>query len=82
MTIVSALIPEELYKSLRNTSKLLNRSSSFLIREALTNHLEEIKEDMEDYNDAIEILAQNNPRYSLEEVMKELGFDDWNKKND
>jgi len=76
MTIVSALIPEELYKSLRNTSKLLNRSSSFLIREALTNHLEEIKEDMEDYNDAIEILAQNNPRYSLEEIEKKYDLED------
>jgi predicted DNA-binding protein len=82
MTIVSALIPEDLYKSLRSTSKLLNRSSSFLIREALTNHLEEIKEDIEDYNDAMEILARNEPTIPLEEVMKNLGFEDWDKKND
>ena len=75
MTIVSALIPEELYKSLRNTSKLLNRSSSFLIREALTNHLEEIKEDIEDYNDAMEALKDNGPTISWEEIKRKYDLE-------
>jgi hypothetical protein len=41
-----------------------------------------MKEDIEDYNDAVEILARNEPTTPLEEVMKKLGFEDWDKKND
>jgi len=34
----------------------------------------ELQEDIEDYKDAKKILAQNNPSYSLEEVMEEFGL--------
>lgn len=82
MTTISAQVSDELYKSLNDVAKQLQRSSSYIIREAITSYIEEMKEDIEDYNDAVEILARNEPTTSLEEVMKKLGFEDWDKKND
>lgn len=75
MTIISAQIPDELYKSLNDVAKQLHRSSSYIIREAIASYVEEIKEDIEDTNDAIKILAMNNPSNSLEEVIKDLGLE-------
>ena len=37
--------------------------------------MDAIKEDIEDTNDAIKILAMNNPSRSLEEVIKDLGLE-------
>ena len=82
MTTISAQVSDELYKSLNDVAKQLHRSSSYIIREAITSYIEEMKEDIEDYNDAVEILARNEPTTPLEEVMKNLGFEDWDKKND
>lgn len=82
MTTISAQVSDELYKSLNDVAKQLQRSSSYIIREAITSYIEEMKEDIEDYNDAVEILARNEPTIPLEEVMKNLGFGDWDKKND
>jgi predicted DNA-binding protein len=82
MTTISAQVSDELYKSLNDVAKQLQRSSSYIIREAITSYIEEMKEDIEDYNDAVEILARNEPTTSLEEVMKNLCFEDWDKKND
>lgn len=82
MTTISAQVSDELYKSLNDVAKQLHRSSSYIIREAITSYIEEMKEDIEDYNDAVEILARNELTTPLEEVMKKLGFEDWDKKND
>ena len=75
MTTISAQVSDELYKSLNDVAKQLHRSSSYIIREAITSYIEEIKEDIEDTNDAIKILAMNNPSRSLEEVIKNLGLE-------
>ena len=75
MTTISAQVSDELYKSLNDVAKQLHRSSSYIIREAITSYIEEIKEDIEDTNDAIKILAMNNPSRSLEEVIKDLGLE-------
>ena len=80
MTTISAQVSDELYKSLNDVAKQLQRSSSYIIREAITSYIEEMKEDIEDYNDAVEILARKEPTTPLEEVMKNLGFEDWDKK--
>ena len=82
MTTISAQVSDELYKSLNDVAKQLHRSNSYIIREAITSYIEEMKEDIEDYNDAVEILARKEPTTPLEEVMKNLGFEDWDKKND
>ena len=73
MTTISAQISDELYKSLNDVAKQLHRSSSYIIRKAITSYMEEIKEDIEDTNDAIKILAMNNPSRFLEEAIKDLG---------
>ena len=74
MTIISAQVSDELYKSLNDVAKQLQRSSSYIIREAITSYIEEMKEDIEDYNTAVEVLAQNNPRVSWEEVQRNCGL--------
>jgi len=76
MTIISAQVSDELYKSLNDVAKQLKRSSSYIIREAITSYIEELKEDIEDYNDAVEILAQNNPTVSWEEIKKKYDLED------
>lgn len=76
MTTISAQVSEELYKSLNDIAKQLQRSSSYIIREAITSYIEEMKEDIEDYNDAVEILARNEPTISLEEIERKYGLED------
>ena len=79
---LSVRISEELNNALNKSAEYLDRSKGCLVREALETYLQELQEDIEDYNDAKRIVAQNNSTYSLEEVMKELGFEDWKEQND
>jgi len=76
MAVLNVRISDELNNTLIKSAKYLDRAKGYLVRKALEEYLLELQEDMEDYKDAEEILAQNNPRYSLEEVMQELGFDE------
>lgn len=76
MTTISAQVSDELYKSLNDVAKQLQRSSSYIIREAITSYIEEMKEDIDDYNDAVEILARNEPTISLEEIERKYGLED------
>jgi predicted DNA-binding protein len=75
MNTISAQVPKQLYVSLHSVAKKLDRSSSSIVRQALTAYLQEIEEDVEDYNDAVKILAMKNPSRSLEEVIKDLGLE-------
>ena len=77
MVGLSIRISEELNNALNKSAEYLDKSKCYLVREALEIYLQELQEDIEDYNDAKRIVAQNNSTYSLEEVMKELGFEDW-----
>lgn len=82
MSTITARIPDDLNAALTEVAKQTERSKSHIILKAIQNYVLELQEDIEDYNDAKRILAQNNTTYSLEEVMKELGFEDWKEKND
>jgi len=82
MSTITARIPDDLNAALTEVAKQTERSKSHIILKAIQNYVLELQEDIEDYNDAERILAQNNTTYSLEEVMKELGFEDWKEKND
>ena len=82
MSTITARIPDDLNAALTQVAKQTERSKSHIILKAIQNYVLELQEDIEDYNDAERILAQNNPTYSLEEVMKELGFKEWKEKND
>lgn len=81
MATLNVRIPDDLNDILVKSAKHLDRAKGYLVRKALEEYLLELQEDIEDYNDAIEILAKNEPTVPLEEVMKNLGFEDWNKKN-
>ncbi len=76
MSIVTAQISDDLNKALIKVAKLTERSKSFIIAKAIQNYVLELQEDIEDYSDAEEILAQNNPSTPLEEVIKNLGLED------
>ncbi|WHA07549.1 ribbon-helix-helix domain-containing protein (plasmid) [Candidatus Megaera polyxenophila] len=80
MSTITARIPDDLNAALTQVAKQTERSKSHIILKAIQNYVLELQEDIEDYNDAERILAQNNPTYSLEEVMKELGFEEWKEK--
>ena len=82
MSTITARIPDDLNAALTQVAKQTERSKSHIILKAIQSYVLELQEDIEDYNDAERILAQNNPTYFLEEVMKELGFEDWKEKND
>lgn len=76
MSIITARIPDTLDKALTEVAKSMERSKSFIVLKAIQNYVLELQEDIEDYNDAMEVLARNEPTYALEEVMKDLGFDE------
>ena len=82
MTVVTANIPDELNAALTEVAKATERSKSHIIFKAIQSYVSELQEDIEDYNDAMEILARNEPTIPMEEVMRNLGFEDWDKKND
>ena len=82
MSTITARIPDDLNAALTQVAKQTERSKSHIILKAIQNYVLELQEDIEDYNDAERILAQNNPTYSLEEVMKELGYEKKKEKND
>ena len=74
MSIITARIPDDLNKALKIVAKSTARSKSYIILKALQNYVLELQEGIEDYNDAIEILAQNNPRITWEEVQRNCGL--------
>ena len=74
MTTISAQVSDELYKSLNDVAKQLQRSSSYIIREAIASYIEEMKEDIEDYNDAVEASKDNSSNISWEEVQRNCGL--------
>jgi predicted DNA-binding protein len=64
MTIISTQIPEKLYSSLSQVAKQLDRSKSYLIREALEIYLQELLKGVEDCNGSKK-LKQNMNRAKL-----------------
>ncbi len=76
MSTITARISGELDKALTEVAKSKERSKSFIISKAIQNYVLELQEDIEDYKDATEILAQNNPTYTLEEIEKKYALED------
>jgi predicted DNA-binding protein len=81
MSTITARIPDELNAALIEVAKQTERSKSHIILKAIQNYVLELQEDIEDYNTAVKVLARNEPTIPLEEVMKKLGFGDWDKEN-
>jgi predicted transcriptional regulator len=70
MSIITARIPDDLDKTLTAIAEKTERSKSFIISKAIQNYVLELQEDIEDYNDAIAILAQDNTRISWNAVQE------------
>ena len=64
-------IPEKLGNRLEHMAQETGHTKSYYIRKAL----EEFIEDREDYILAVARLEENNPSYTLEEVKREFGLD-------
>ena len=71
MVTITMRISEDLNNKLETLSHQEERSKSYFMRKALISFLEEV----EDYEEALSILAQNNKRYTLEEIEKKLGLE-------
>ena len=74
MATLNVRIPDDLNDSLVKSAQYLDRPKGYLVRKAIEDYLLELQEDIEDYNDAERILAQNNPTYSWEQVQRECGL--------
>ena len=76
MVALNVRISDELSNILTKSAKYLDRPKGYVVRKALEAYLQELQEDIEDYNDAVEILAKNEPTISLEEIEKKYGLED------
>jgi predicted DNA-binding protein len=76
MTVLSIRISDELNNSLVKSAEYLDRKKGYLVRKALETYLQELQEDIEDYNDAVEALKDDSPTFTLEEVIQEFGLQD------
>lgn len=74
MAALTVRIPDDLNDNLTKSAKCLDRAKGYIVRKALEKYLLELQEDIEDYNDAEEILAQNNSRISWKEVQRGCGL--------
>ena len=71
MTTITMRISDDLNHKLEKITQTTERSKSYILRKALVTYLQ----DIEDYREAIDILSQNNQRYSLTDVERKLGLD-------
>jgi predicted transcriptional regulator len=76
MSVITARIPDTLNKALTEVAKSMERSKNFIILKAIQNYVLELQEDIEDYNDAIEVLARNEPTVSFEEIERKYDLED------
>ena len=76
MSVITARIPETLNKALTEVAKSMERPKSFIVLKAIQNYVLELQEDIEDYNDAIEVLARNEPTVSFEEIERKYDLED------
>jgi predicted transcriptional regulator len=74
MSTITARIPDDLNAALTEVAKQTERSKSHIILKAIQSYVLELQEDIEDYNTALEVLTQNNPRVSWEEVQRNCGL--------
>ncbi len=76
MAALNIRISDELSNVLAKSAKYLDRPKGYVVRKALESYLQELQEDIEDYNDAIEALKDDSPAISLEEVIRKSGLAD------
>ena len=76
MVALNVRISDELSNILAKSAEYLDRPKGYLVRKALEAYLQELQEDIEDCNDAIEALKDDSPAISIEEVIRKSGLGD------
>ena len=76
MSAMTIRFEEELYNRLQSAAKNLHASKSYVAKQAIRAYLNELEEDMQDYNDALESLKDSGTIYSLEQIKRECGLED------
>jgi predicted DNA-binding protein len=76
MVALNVRISDELSNDLAKSAEYLDRPKGYLVRKALEAYLQELQEDIEDYNDAVEALKDDSPTISLEEIIRKSGLAD------
>ena len=76
MVALNVRISDELSNVLAKSAEYLDRPKGYLVRKAVEAYLQELQEDIEDYNDAVEALKDDSPTISLEEVIRKSGLAD------
>lgn len=74
MVGINARIPNNLNEIITKIAKTANKSKSRVILNAIKMYVSELKEDLEDYDTAMQILSENNPTISWEDVKRECGL--------
>jgi len=74
MAALNIRISDELSNVLAKSAKYLDRPKGYVVRKALESYLQELQEDIEDYNDAIEASKDNSPNISWEQVQRDCGL--------
>ena len=74
MAALNIRISDELSNVLAKSAKYLDRPKGYVVRKALEAYLQELQEDIEDYNDAIEASKDNSPNISWEQVQRNCGL--------
>ena len=63
-------IPEEDDKTLTLLAKQMERNKAYLIRKAVKNYIQHLKEDQEDLNDALKALEKSTTNITWAEVQR------------
>lgn len=71
---LSIRLSPEMETSLTSVAKQLDRTKTYIVREAIKAYLQEIQEDIEDYNDAVAASKKGGPTYTWEEVKRNCGL--------
>lgn len=74
MSTVTARISDELNDRLSRLAKKIDRPKGYIIAKAIEEYTIELQEEIDDYNDAMEILARNEPTITWEEIQRKHGI--------
>ena len=75
MSTVNVRISDQLNEQLGMISKTIGLPKSYVVRQAIQEHVKAIQEEWQDYKDVLEIESMNNPSSPIEDVIKRLGLE-------
>ena len=67
-------LPEQQDRDLTILAEQMDRKKSYLIRKAVEQYVQELKQDQEDLQNALKVLKDNKPNIPWEEVQRNCGL--------